>query len=207
VSGKVLSLNLGRPAPSRAGDGHVTGIGKAPVDSARLRPPGPKLSGRGSGIEGDFIGSRRHHGGDQQAVYAYAREELDRWEERLGRQLPNGMFGENLTTVGVDVDGALIGERWAIGDEVVLEVCAPRIPCATFQARMGEKGWVKRFIWQWWRRASSTGETASNRPLARPMASKSVWFFERSQMISTPRSGLSLRIVFPRRISNFWSTV
>jgi MOSC domain-containing protein YiiM len=55
------------------------------------------------------------------------------------------MFGENVTTTGVEVDGALIGERWQIGDEVVLEVCGPRIPCATFQARMGERGWIKRF--------------------------------------------------------------
>jgi MOSC domain-containing protein YiiM len=99
----------------------------------------------GSGIEGDFIGSSRHHGGDYQAVYAYAREELDQWEVRLERELPSGMFGENLTTLGVDVDGALVGERWQVGGNVVLEVRGPRIPCATFRARMGEKGWIKRF--------------------------------------------------------------
>ena len=48
------------------------------------------------------------------------------------------MFGENLTTSGLDVDGA-VGERWQVGDEVVLEVAGPRIPCSTFAARMGEK--------------------------------------------------------------------
>jgi MOSC domain-containing protein YiiM len=131
--------------PAVAGDGQMTGIGKFPVESAEFRPPGTKQSGLGSGVVGDFIGSRKHHGGDDQAIYAYAREELDAWQERLDRQIPNGMFGENLTTIEVDVDGAHIGERWAVGNEVVLEVRGPRIPCATFQARMGVKGWVKRF--------------------------------------------------------------
>jgi MOSC domain-containing protein YiiM len=141
----VHSLNVGRPEPSAAKEVGVTGIGKRPVDSAVLRAPGPKQSGLGSGVEGDFIGDTRHHGGDYQAVYAFAREELDDWERRLGRTLPDGMFGENLTTMGLEVDEGLIGELWAVGDEVVVEVCGPRIPCATFQARMGERQWVRRF--------------------------------------------------------------
>jgi MOSC domain-containing protein YiiM len=145
MTAQLLSLNVGRPEPSTAKNVGVTGIGKRPVDSAVLRAPGPKHGGLGSGLDGDFIGDTRHHGGDYQAVYAFAREELDRWAARLGRQLANGMFGENLTTSGLDVDGALVGERWAVGDEVLLEVCGPRIPCATFAARMGERGWVKRF--------------------------------------------------------------
>ena len=101
--------------------------------------------GSAAGSRATSSATRRHHGGDYQAVYAFAREELDWWAAQLGRELPDGMFGENLTTSGLDVDGALIGERWAVGDEVVLEVCGPRIPCATFAARMGERGWVKRF--------------------------------------------------------------
>lgn len=141
----LLSLNIGRAEPSTAKDVGVTGIVKRPVESAALRAPGPKRGGLGSGLEGDFLGDRRHHGGDYQAVYAFAREELDWWGDQLGRELPHGMFGENLTTTGLDVDGALVGERWAVGDEVLLEVCGPRIPCATFAARMGERGWVKRF--------------------------------------------------------------
>ena len=145
MTARLLSLNVGRAEPNPAKKVGVTGIGKAPMDSAVLRAPGPKHGGLGSGLEGDFIGDVRHHGGDQQAVYAFAREELDLWEERLGRRLANGLFGENLTTTGLDVDGALLGERWAVGDEVVLEVCGPRVPCSTFQARMGEKGWVRRF--------------------------------------------------------------
>lgn len=145
MSAHLLSLNIGKAEPSTAKNVGVTGIGKRPVESAHLRAPGPKHGGLGSGVEGDFLGDTQHHGGDTQAVYAFAREELDWWAAELGRDLPNGMFGENLTTQGLDVDGAVVGEHWAVGDEVVLEVTAPRIPCATFAARMGERGWVKRF--------------------------------------------------------------
>jgi MOSC domain-containing protein YiiM len=141
----LLSVNLGRPEPNPAKKAVSTGIGKRPVDRAQLRAPGPKHGGLGSGMVGDFVGDQRHHGGDHQAVYAYAREELDAWQERLGRELPNGVFGENLTTVGLDVDAAVVGERWRVGADVVLEVAGPRIPCSTFAHRMGERGWVRRF--------------------------------------------------------------
>jgi MOSC domain-containing protein YiiM len=79
-------------------------------------------------------------------VYAYAREDLDTWEARLGRPLRNGMFGENLTTEGIDVNGALIGERWRIGSDVILEVSCPRIPCGTFQGWLQQAGWIKQFV-------------------------------------------------------------
>ena len=95
------------------------------------------------GLVGDRVYDVNHHGGPDQAVYAYAREDLDRWEAELGRPLANGNFGENLTTADLDVNGALIGERWRIGPDVVLEVSCPRIPCATFQAA-GACGWIKR---------------------------------------------------------------
>ena len=86
-----------------------------------------------------------HHGGSDQAVYAYAREDLDEWAAELKRDLPNGVFGENLTTTGIDVTNALIGERWKIGAEVVLEVARPRIPCRTFAEWLGQRGWVKTY--------------------------------------------------------------
>jgi len=146
MDGRVLTVNLASSAePNPAKDVGSTGIGKRPVESAALRAPGPKDGGLGSGLVGDVISDVRSHGGDRQAVYAYAREELDAWADRLGRELPNGMFGENLTTQDVDVDGAIIGERWRVGDEVVLEVCGGRVPCATFAHRMREPGWLRRF--------------------------------------------------------------
>lgn len=123
----------------------MTGIDKRPVDGpVRVTAPGLKGTG-GSGLAGDTVCHLRHHGGDDQAVYAVAREDLDDWERELGRTLPNGGFGENLTTLGLDVSGALIGERWRMGSGLVLEVTCGRIPCRTFQEHLGEKGWVRRF--------------------------------------------------------------
>ncbi|WP_037626851.1 MOSC domain-containing protein [Streptomyces aureus] len=147
---RLLSLNLGRAQAVAYTDQPegLTGIGKLPVDGpVRVAAPGPKGTG-GSGLAGDAVCDLRHHGGDDQAVYAVAREDLDAWEGELGRTLPNGMFGENLTTLGLDVSGALIGERWRIGSGVVLEVTCGRIPCRTFQEHLGEKRWVKRFTLQ-----------------------------------------------------------
>ncbi|KUN85528.1 sulfurase [Streptomyces bungoensis] len=144
---ELLSVNLGRPRPVPYTDQPqgVTGIDKRPaVGPVRVTAPGPKGIG-GSGLAGDAVCELRHHGGDDQAVYAYAREDLDTWERELGRSLANGCFGENLTTGGLDVSGALVGERWRIGSEVVLEVTSGRIPCRTFQGHLGERGWVKRF--------------------------------------------------------------
>ncbi|MBL1081452.1 MOSC domain-containing protein [Streptomyces actinomycinicus] len=144
---KLLSVNLGRPQPVPYTDQPqgVTGIDKRPADGpVRVAAPGPAGTG-GSGLTGDTVCDLRHHGGDDQAVYAYAREDLDLWEGELGRTLANGCFGENLTTNGLDVSGALIGERWRIGSGVVLEVTSGRIPCRTFQGHLGERGWVKRF--------------------------------------------------------------
>ncbi|MFF4970501.1 MOSC domain-containing protein [Streptomyces sp. NPDC001083] len=144
---QLLSLNLGRaravPYTDRAVG--VTGIDKRPVTGpVRVSAPGPKGVGA-SGLAGDTVCDLRHHGGDDQAVYAVAREDLDDWERELGRPLANGAFGENLTTLGLDVSGARIGERWRVGAELVLEVTSGRIPCRTFQGHLGEPGWVKRF--------------------------------------------------------------
>ncbi|MEP6478724.1 MAG: MOSC domain-containing protein [Rhodoglobus sp.] len=110
-----------------------------------VRAPGPKHGGLGSGIVGDFIGDGQNHGGDSQAVYAFGREDLDDWQVRLDRDLSNGFFGENLTTSGLDVNAARLGEVWRIGDRVELRVTGPRIPCSTFRGWVGESGWLKTF--------------------------------------------------------------
>jgi MOSC domain-containing protein YiiM len=140
----LLSVNVGRMSASRHTDSGVTGIDKRPSpEPVALRDPGP---GTGiSGAAGDAIGDPRSHGGTDQAVYAYMREDLDVWQAELGRPLSNGVFGENLTTAGLDINGALIGERWQVGDICVLEVTAPRIPCRTFAGWLEDQRWVKRF--------------------------------------------------------------
>ncbi|MCH0542407.1 MOSC domain-containing protein [Streptomyces sp. MUM 203J] len=142
----VLTVNAGRAKQADYTDAPAgTGIDKRPVDGpVRVSDPGPKGTG-GSGVAGDTICELRHHGGTDQAVYAFAREELDFWERELGRPLTNGVFGENLTTSGLDVDGALLGERWRVGPSLVLEVTRGRVPCRTFAGWLGERGWVKRF--------------------------------------------------------------
>ncbi|REK89696.1 MOSC domain-containing protein [Streptomyces inhibens] len=143
---KLLTVNVGRPTPSEYTDAEGgTGIDKRPVDGpVAVTAPGPKGVG-GSGLAGDAVVDLRHHGGDDQAVYAYAREDLDDWQRELGRELANGSFGENLTTSGIEITGALIGERWRVGPRLLLEVTSGRIPCRTFQGWLGERGWIKRF--------------------------------------------------------------
>ncbi len=143
----MLSVNLARVRPNPDAPSRPTGIDKSAVDeSVMVRSPGPMRDGLGSGLVGDTIGNQKLHGGDDQAVYAYAREDLDGWEALLARPLRNGMFGENLTTSGLDVTEALIGERWRIGtDGPLLEVSAPRTPCRTFSAFLELDKWIKTF--------------------------------------------------------------
>ena len=142
---KLLSVNVGRPRVNPWKGLNATGIDKQPVAGpVAVSAPGPKGNGD-VGLAGDRVHDVKNHGGVDQAVYAYAREDLDGWEPELGRPLPNGVFGENLTTSGLDVNGALIGERWRIGSDVVLEVSCARIPCVTFQGWLERDGWIKRF--------------------------------------------------------------
>nr|WSX50239.1 MOSC domain-containing protein [Streptomyces sp. NBC_00974] len=143
----LISVNLGRAAVVDYTDaeGGLTGHGKRPVPGpVRIFAPDPD-GAAASGVEGDDVCDLRHHGGRHKAVYAYAREDLDWWGRELDRALPGGIFGENLTTSGLDVNGALLGERWRVGADLVLEVASARIPCRTFQGALGERAWVKRF--------------------------------------------------------------
>jgi len=134
---RVISLNRGREADLL--------IGGKPARSAIDKRPvaGPVAVGL-LGLDGDECADQEFHGGFEQAVYAYAREDLDWWTEQLSRELPSGMFGENVTTAGIDVSAALIGETWRIGT-VIVQITAPRIPCVTFKSWLDEPHWVKRF--------------------------------------------------------------
>lgn len=143
---RVESVNVGRAQPNPYKQTRSTGMAKQPQHGpVEVRAPGSKSSGLGSGLVGDHIGDRQHHGGDEQAVYAFAREDLDRWEQLLSRILGNGSFGENLTTVGLDLSQSRLGEVWRVGDEVELQVTDPRIPCSTFRGWMQERGWLRTF--------------------------------------------------------------
>jgi len=131
----ILCVNIGAAQPTTAKAG-LTGIFKQPQ-------PGPVEIGP-LGLKGDTIVDTRNHGGPDQAVYLYAQPDYDWWAKDLGRDMSPGLFGENLTIAGLESAKVLIGDRFEIG-EVLLEATSPRIPCATFAARMGNPGWVKRF--------------------------------------------------------------
>lgn len=99
---------------------------------------------RGVNLAGDEQADLSAHGGPDKAVYAYALEEAQVWKSELGRDLGEAAFGQNLTTAGVDVSGAVIGERWREGT-TLLEVAQPRLPCFKLGLRIDEPGFVKRF--------------------------------------------------------------
>lgn len=142
TAARLVSVNVGRARPNAGAEQGISGIDKRPVEGpVAVRAPGTE---GGSGLAGDRIVDTRHHGGEFQAAYAYAREDMQAWSAELGRPLPPGTFGENLTTAGLDVTGALVGERWRIGD-ALLQVTSPRIPCGTFAAWLGERRWQRRF--------------------------------------------------------------
>lgn len=139
----VLAVHVGGPTTHMwQGRERRTALVKHPA-------PGPVWIHR-LGLEGDHVADTRRHGGPDKAVYAFAREDLDRWSRELRRRVPDGYFGENLTTCGIEVNAALLGERWRVG-EALLEVSHVRIPCRTFQDRMTSSGydaseWIKRFM-------------------------------------------------------------
>lgn len=138
---RVLSVNVGR---SKVAD--WAGLGATSMDKRSVAHP---VAVTTLGLATDTQTDTKHHGGPDQAVYAFAREDLDLWSERLGVDLRNGQFAENLTTEGIDVNEAEIGERWRIGS-ALFEVCHVRTPCNDFKNWMGVSGvdnthWVKKF--------------------------------------------------------------
>ena len=188
VSSRVLSVNVVHAlVPDTRGDLDQTAIDKRPVPG---RVPVRSAGVGRSGVAGDQIMDTRHHGGPDQAVYAYAREDLDWWAAELGRDLPNGCFGENLTVSGIDVTGAVIGERWRVGQQgLVVEVTSHRIPCATFQGWMDEPRWVKRFT-----------EHGASGAYLRVVSEGTVAADDEVEIIHRPAHGVTVGDVFvPRR--------
>lgn len=137
VTPTLLTVNVGGPRDVRVGD-HVvrTAIWKEPVEG--------RVPVRGVNLEGDDQADRSVHGGPDKAVYAYASEDTAWWAKRRGADLGPGAFGENLTTAGLDVSGARIGERWAVGD-TLLEVRQSRMPCFKLGLRMGDPRFLRAF--------------------------------------------------------------
>ena len=136
ADGRIVSVNSGvMTEVDVGGEPVLAGIDKRPR-------PGRVAVGL-LGLDGDEFSARQTPDGPDRALCAYAREDLDWWTERLGRELRDGQFGESITTSGVDIAAAGIGETWRLGTAVV-QLTEPRIPCATFQAWIGEGHWVRR---------------------------------------------------------------
>jgi MOSC domain-containing protein YiiM len=177
TSARVLAVNVGtvrefdyggRPARSAIWKSPVTG--RIPV--------------QGVNLAGDDQADREAHGGPDKVVYAYAVEDARWWQLQLGRPLAYGEFGENLTTEGIEVNDALVGERWQIGI-TVLEVSEPRIPCWRLGVRMNDKTFPRRF-------------TEAMRPgtYLRSIAEGTVGAGDDIRVVDRPAHGLTIRDVF-----------
>lgn len=135
---RIQSINIAQTRQLETARGlKKTGILKAPVS-------GPVKIHK-LGLEGDYIGNKKLHGGEDQAVYVYSAEDYAWWAKNLGRQVLPGTFGENLTLIGFDSRDCRVGDRLHIGD-LVLEISAPRTPCSTLAVRMGNPSFVKHFF-------------------------------------------------------------
>ena len=176
-TGRVLSVNVG---PVREFD-----YGGRPARSAIWKSPvAGRVAVRGVNLAGDDQADRVAHGGPDKVVYAYAIEDARWWEKQIGRPLAYGELGENLTTEGVEVNDALVGERWQVGT-ALLEVSEPRVPCWRLGVRMNDKLFPRQF-------------TAALRPgpYFRLIAEGSIGAGDEIRVVERPDHNLTVRDVF-----------
>lgn len=175
-SGVVASVNVGGVREvSWLGRRVRTAIFKHPVDGRRRV--------EGVLVAGDAQANLEAHGGPTKSVYAYAAEDYDWWARELGRDLPPGQFGENLTVRGLDVTGAVVGERWRVGD-AVLRVTEPRVPCFKLGMRMDDAGFPRRF--------AAAGRPGSYLGIERP---GDVGAGDRVQVVDRPDHGVTVGLI------------
>ncbi len=173
----VLSVNVGRPREfDYRGRPAKSAIWKSPVAG--------RVAVRGVNLAGDDQADRQAHGGPDKAVYAYAVENARWWESQIGRPFAHAEFGENLTTEGIAVNDALVGERWAIGT-TLLEVSEPRVPCWRLGVRMNDRMFVRRFT-----------EALRPGPYLRVVVEGDVGAGDEIRVVSKPDHDLSVRDVF-----------
>ena len=137
ANGKLLAVSVG-------GVREFDYKGRAARSAIWKTPVSGRVMARGVNLEGDDQADRGAHGGPDKAIYAYAIEDYRWWEKELGRPLQHAEFGENLTTEGIDVTGALVGDRWSVGN-ALLEVSEPRVPCWRLGVRMDDPAFLRRF--------------------------------------------------------------
>jgi MOSC domain-containing protein YiiM len=177
TGGKVLSVNVGTVREFE--------YNGRPAKSAIWKSPAAgRIAARGVNLAGDDQADRKAHGGPDKVVYAYAVEDARWWEQEIGRSLAYGEFGENLTTEGIELNDALVGERWQIGT-IVLEVSEPRIPCWRLGVRMNDKLFPRRF----------TGALRPG-PYFRIVAEGEVGAGDAIRVVERPDHDLTIRDVF-----------
>jgi MOSC domain-containing protein YiiM len=174
--GRLLSVNVGAPL-------RFEYRGQVVKSAIWKSPAGGRVTVRGVNLEGDDQADRKAHGGYDKAVYAYAVEDARWWQRALGRPLSFGEFGENLTTEGIDVSEAVVGERWQIGT-AVLEVSEPRSPCWKLGVRMIDPMFPHRFA-----------EAMRPGSYLRIVAEGTVGAGDEIRMLSRPDHGLTIRDV------------
>lgn len=181
---RILSVNIAVVVHEGAWTGSEgrTGIDKRAID-------GP-VELKNNGVEGDLVVDRKHHGGYDKAVYAYAREDADWWETIIGKPIANGQFGENLTTLGIDVNQSTIGQRWRIGS-TLLEVSEPRIPCRVFAGFWDRPTLIKDF-------------TEAGRPGAylRIIQEGKLQVGDKIEVVETPTHGVTISDLFAAKSGN-----
>jgi MOSC domain-containing protein YiiM len=176
-TGRVLSVNVGSVREFE--------YGGRPAKSAIWKSPAVgRIAIRGINLAGDVQADREAHGGPDKVVYAYAVEDARLWQQQIGRSLEHGEFGENLTTQGIEVNDALVGERWQVGT-TVLEVSEPRVPCWRLGVRMDDKTFPRQF-------------TEALRPGAylRLIVEGGIAAGDEIRVVERPAHGLTIRDVF-----------
>jgi len=174
---KIVSVNVGTPREFEyKGRAAKSAIWKLPVED--------RVIAKGVNLVGDDQADRQAHGGYDKAVYAYALEDKTWWEQQIGRTLEHGEFGENLTTQGIEVNDAVVGERWKIG-KAVLEVSEPRIPCWRLGVRMNDKTFPKKFT-----------QSLRPGPYLRIIEEGEIGVGDEIKIIEKPDHGLTVRDVF-----------
>ena len=175
---QLLSINV---AAVIHHDDWAGSVGKTGIDK---RPKLGRVALENDGVEGDAVLDTKNHGGKDQAVYAYAREDADWWEKEIGLEIANGRFGENLTTSGVDVTNAIVGEIWKIGT-TTLQVTMPRIPCKVFEGFWQRPNLIKEF-------------TQAKRPGAylRILEEGYVSASEKIEILEIPTHGITIKDLF-----------
>lgn len=136
---KLLSVNVGLPR-------EIEWKGKVVRTSIFKEPVPGRVRVAQLNLQGDQQSDLSVHGGIDKAVYVYPSEHYPFWHQELpGKDLPWGVFGENLTMEGLLEETVRIGDRFRVGSAEFV-VTQPRMPCFKLGIRFDRADIVKRFL-------------------------------------------------------------